>query len=393
MKRKTHCRFVITLLIVWIGSMQYTDAQLVTNQTNFYIPEDLEVHINGDAINEGFIQNQGSILLKGDWRNTSIYQGLGSITLEGSAQRFSNNTNEVYSLIINGDGIKRIEDKILITNRLDLTLGIVSVTSSDELRVAGGGSITGGSSRSYVDGALLHEGTGYKFFPIGKNGGYYPVEMLNIAGIGVVTSMEVFDNVPALSFQGSNSLFSKVYWQRSTISGTFLNSPVSLGHQIPADYTNRHALDIFEAEDESATFAPLGNITVEHDSDIDKVTSASDATGQILVIGEGTPADGLPGLFYLPTSLSPTAADPDNRVIKVFGNELVESNFQFIVYNRWGLKVYESHSLEDMIATGWDGHIRSGSGDLPSGAYPYFFRATKKSGETIEQKGVISILR
>jgi hypothetical protein len=78
-------------------------------------------------------------------------------------------------------------------------------------------------------------------------------------------------------------------------------------------------------------------------------------------------------------------------VIKIFGNKLAEENFQLLVYNRWGLMVFETSSLQQMLHTGWDGRHKSGD-ILPAGAYPFVMRGVSKTGETIEKKGIISIV-
>jgi hypothetical protein len=134
----------------------------------------------------------------------------------------------------------------------------------------------------------------------------------------------------------------------------------------------------------------LGNSRVEYNDPISKVISDNAATDNIFILGESVPLDGIPGEFYLSTSLSPVASNEDNRYARVFGNELAGNDFQFRVFNRWGLMVYESASLTDMISVGWDGRHKGEY--LPSGAYPFILKAVTKTGEVIEKKGVISII-
>jgi hypothetical protein len=379
------------MFICWLGISQYVHGQTLINQTNFFIPAGLEVHLDGDFVNEGFIQNQGSFFVTGNWKNTNVYQGTGSVVLNGDLeQRFFNNKNAVFHFVVDGSGPKYINDKLPVTNRLDLVLGVVNVTDADTLLLADGATVNGGSTESYIEGALTHDGTGYKFFPIGKNGRYYPVEMLNITGIKPVTEMEVFENTSPLSVPSPITLYSTTYWQRKNISGTFISSPVSLGYPVPADYTNRHVLDILQSDALDKEFSSLGNARVEYGNTIPSVISDNGATGNLFVLGESIPVGGIQGEFYLSTSLSPAALEPDNRYVKVFGNRLVEGGFQFRVFNRWGLMVFESTSLPNMISTGWDGKHKGES--LPSGAYPYIIKAVNANGEVIERKGVISVI-
>jgi len=381
--------FLSLLTLMLVGSS--SSAQSLTNQTNFFIPQGLELHVDGDFVNEGFIQNNGSFFISGNWRNTNVYQGLGTVILDGTLdQKFFNNKNSVYNLVIDGTGAKYINDLLPVSNRLELTSGIVNISDLDTLIIASNGTIGGGSTVSYIDGALTHVGTGYKFFPLGKNGGYYPVELLNVTGIQPVTEMEVFEIASRLTLPAGVTLFSQTYWQRKNIRGTFISSPLSIGYTIPQDYTNRHVIDILTTDNINNNFALLGNTRVEYNDPISLVISDNAATDNIFVLGESIPADGIPGEFYLSTSLSPVATNIDNRYVKVFGNKLTETDFQFRVFNRWGLMVYETSSLDDMIALGWDG--RHKGEQLPSGAYPFVLKATTKTGEVVEKKGVISII-
>lgn len=383
----------LTGLLVLITScvLIQLQAQTLTNATNIFIPEGLEVHLDGDLKSEGFIQNQGSFFVSGNWSNSNVYQGIGKVILNGDVpQNFFNNKNAVHHLVVDGAGPKNIQDKLPITNRMDLILGVVNVTDIDTLLLATNATIGGGSTESFVDGALTCEGIGYKFFPIGKNGNYYPVELLNITGINPVSEFEVFEDLPAINIPSSLDLYSDVFWQRKSISGTFISSPLSLGYPIPDDYTNRHQIDILQSEALDQEFSILNNTRVAYETGVDKVISDNGSTGRIFVLGESIPVDGIPGEFYLSTSLSPRASDPDNRLVKVFGNKLVEGNFQFLVYNRWGLMVYENTSLQDMILKGWDGRHKGEY--LPSGAYPYILKAMTKTGDKIERKGVVSII-
>jgi hypothetical protein len=383
---------LLAVLAILFVTFNLSRGQGITNSTNLYIPDGLEVHIDGDVANTGFVQNQGNLFVTGNWRNTNVYQGLGTITLNGlQSQDFWNNKNAVYHLVVDGDGRKNIINTLPITNRLDLFLGIVHVSDDDTLLLANGITVNGGSAASYVDGALTHTGTGFKYFPIGKNGGFYPVELLNITGINPITELEVFEGLPAIDAPPSITLYKEIYWQRKNIRGTFTSSPLVLGYQIADDRPNRYVIEVLQGEDMTSPFSTVGETSISFGDEIDKVSTDAAATGKVFVIGETIPIDGIPGEFYLSTSLSPHASNTDNRVIKVFGNKLAEGNFQLLVYNRWGLVVYETTSLQHMLHIGWDGRHKSGD-ILPAGAYPFVMRGVSKTGEAVEEKGIISIV-
>jgi hypothetical protein len=367
-------------------------AQVISNQTNIFIPEGMEMHV-GDVGNSGFIQNQGTLRVRGHWQNNNVYQGLGTLWLTGDTEQiiFSNG-NAVANLVIDGGGVKTIRGTLPVSGAIDFLHGIVQVQDTDTLYIMPNASIAGGSSLSYVNGPLVSAGTGYKFFPIGSGSGYYPVEMLDISGIQPVNELRVVEGMPNVKLPAGASSYSKVYWSRKTISGTFNRSPLVLTYDIDDSFTNRYKTEIYQGSDFNASFGALGDATVSESEGITRITSGSDLTGQFFFIGGSIPPSGVEGKFYMSTSLSPHAADPDNQYVRIFGNELSGESFHFMVYNRWGLLIYENRSLTDMTTRGWDGRHKSSSEYLPSGAYPYLLRAKTRQGETVEVKGVISII-
>jgi hypothetical protein len=387
--------FGVTLVAMLIlRTMLAVDAQTVVNGTTVYIPDGLEVHVDGDVGNTGFLQNLGIFYLTGDWRNINVYQGAGTIVLQGDrAQNIFNNKNAVNRLVIDGTGRKSVEDKLPVTTQFDLLSGIVVTEQDDTLFLASSATVTGGSSLSFVDGPLFSEGVGYKYFPIGKNGNYHPVEMTDITGINPVFSLEVFQNLPAISAPADVTLYQDAYWKRADVSGVFTASPVVLGYDVRDNRTDTHLIHILQANNLDDTFTSLGKVTVEFSGALDKVISEElDLTGKIFVLGESVPIGGVEGAFYLSNSLSPDAANDNNRAVRIFGNQLEAEDFRFLVYNRWGLVVFESESLQDMIVKGWDGRNKTGGDLLPSGAYPYVLKARMKSGKKLEKKGIVTIV-
>ena len=148
-------------------------------------------------------------------------------------------------------------------------------------------------------------------------------------------------------------------------------------------------IDILQSDALDDDFSILGNTTVEYNDPISIVISDNQQRATCSSLGRVYLR-----MVYQANFISQHRCrlcfKSDNRYVKVFGNQLVENDFQFRVFNRWGLMVYETSSLEDMLTVGWDGRHK---GDyLPSGAYPYILKAVTKAGEVIEKKGVISII-
>lgn len=377
--------------ILMVLSPLSATAQIVHNGSSLYLGEGVQLHVDGSVLNNGFIQNQGEWFTTGDWTNTQVYQGLGRLTLNGSAtQRLMNNGNSLYSLRIDSRGPVDVLDNVVIDNRLDLLRGVVRVSGGYSLTASGSATVGGGSIDSFVEGPLISRGTGYKYFPVGKSGRFYPVELLDVSGIDPVVQIEAFADASAFRLDGYGRVLSSAYWEQRVLSGTYSGSAITAGDDLP-DNEDR-GIEIYQSSQKNELFTPLGNTTIVYESPVDKVTTSNPVTRTFFLIGR--PVNVAPGeaAFYFPTSLSPDAVNPDNRSVRVFGDQLSGDGFLFEVYNRWGQKVFESRSLEQMTTKGWSGEQQLG-GTLASGAYPYLIRGKRTTGEVFEQKGVLSIVR
>jgi gliding motility-associated-like protein len=60
---------------------------------------------------------------------------------------------------------------------------------------------------------------------------------------------------------------------------------------------------------------------------------------------------------------------------------------QFVVYNRWGEKVFETKNINE----GWNGKY-NGEACNP-GVYVWYLEAVLLNGETIKRKGNVSLVR
>ncbi|ANE50102.1 gliding motility-associated C-terminal domain-containing protein [Flavisolibacter tropicus] len=88
--------------------------------------------------------------------------------------------------------------------------------------------------------------------------------------------------------------------------------------------------------------------------------------------------------IYIPNSFSPNG-DGMNDVLQVYGYVIKE--MQFMVYNQWGEKIYESKDQK----RAWDGTQK---GKLqPSGVYLYVCRLILNDGTVVNKKGSINLVR
>ena len=88
--------------------------------------------------------------------------------------------------------------------------------------------------------------------------------------------------------------------------------------------------------------------------------------------------------LFIPSAFTPDGKNP------IFKPEFIyidAKNFYFVVYNRWGQKVYETRIPGD----GWDGTYQGLV--APEGTYAYTVRIYGTNGQEIEKSGSVTLLR
>lgn len=95
-----------------------------------------------------------------------------------------------------------------------------------------------------------------------------------------------------------------------------------------------------------------------------------------------TPCD--QNTVFVPNAFSPNG-DLKNDVLYVHANNL--SKINFVIYNRWGEKVFESFD----VYSGWDGTYQGR--ELSPDVFAYYLEADCLGGEKIFKKGNISLLK
>jgi gliding motility-associated-like protein len=88
--------------------------------------------------------------------------------------------------------------------------------------------------------------------------------------------------------------------------------------------------------------------------------------------------------IFIPTAFSPNG-DGANDVLYVRGAGI--KTLEFVVYDRWGEKVFESQSIND----GWDGTFRGK--EMNTGIYVWYATAVFYNGTSQELKGDVSLVR
>ena len=88
--------------------------------------------------------------------------------------------------------------------------------------------------------------------------------------------------------------------------------------------------------------------------------------------------------MYIPNIFSPNN-DGENDVFYIRSNCVIE--FDCIIYDRWGNKVFESHDVN----VGWDGDLNRAQ--AATGVYVYYVFARMQDGTAQSYEGNITLCR
>lgn len=90
--------------------------------------------------------------------------------------------------------------------------------------------------------------------------------------------------------------------------------------------------------------------------------------------------------IYIPNSFSPNN-DGTNDFFTVYGEEI--SNFEIVIFNRWGQQIYRSYDLEN----GWDGTTALSENKVSQGVYLYIVKATDDKGFVHKFEGTVNVVQ
>lgn len=344
------------------------------------------VYVNGEISSEGTIENNGLVALTGDWDCRGSYAGEGTLEAYGpSPQKIIHHNQEVHRFVANGPGAKQLDGALTVGELLSLQLGIIEVSSDDALVMKENAVISGGSPESYVNGPLTVTGTGYKFFPIGKNATYAPIEFVDVAGTSIQYAVEVFEDAPPIAVDGV-AVQRNHYWQREDLAGTFGGSALVIPFT-QASFQHPDQVVLLAGSDWSEPFHAVTDLERSEET---RISTRGRIRDRLILLGERSTEWNDAG-FYFSTALSPHAKRVENRSIKIFGDRISSDQFRFQVFSRRGELIFESRSLDAMVVNGWDGRGTNGK-PLMTGAYPYRLTGLDTNGRPLEKKGVITIV-
>ncbi len=405
----------VIVYISFILSLTCQGQQLyVSGDAILYISPGANVEVTGDLENDGTILNTGTISLFGNWEINNIFNGNEGelIFLGGQNQMVSISTPLlINSLVLDQSGEVLFDmDEMTITDDITFTNGVIKPGENTRFVLENDVNVIGGSVTSYFQGKLTYKGSGIRKFPMGYEGIYAPITMLDV--FGADPELTVFFKTPneeqPIPDDELLGVSSKGIWEVELSAGTMNGTPVQIDFS-GEDLENfelvnniRHRVNspvITVSDAPGGVYSSLG---VESLLDTDSLTRGSitseiDFTPQELetayfAIGVAPRIDPR-GLVYIPEIFSPVATDPDNRTFRVFGERILRENFSMQVFNKFGSLVYSTDSFDEANQLGWDGTNQRTGSEEPSGLYYYQVVLTRISGEIEEYTGPFYLQR
>ncbi len=382
---KTFYLFVILMYV----SLTSSTAQVRIDQGNITIKENSIISIKGAVTNTATITNQGTLLLASGWNNRGQYTaGQGTIILNGGqAQTFDHHGQAVSTLAITQGSQVYFPSNIFITSNLVLDEGIITSGSKTSFVLKENTAITGGSSNSFINGALYHTGLGEKFYPVGKDGIYAPVTLRNVKGDNPVVGMEFYTNQSITNHGEEIQLLSNNIWKQTLLSGTYTGSEVELSTSMSQKLQPDQAqLVVTGSNEKNGLFQNFGQASIQISGNTYTIASYLPVTHTYLTVGLLLIDT---RKLYIPNTFSLQASNPEDQTIKVYGNQLANEDFYMIIQDTWGNIVFETKSLTFASTQGWNGtNIRSGYTEH-SNIFRYLVRGRFTSGESFKRTGTI----
>ena len=97
--------------------------------------------------------------------------------------------------------------------------------------------------------------------------------------------------------------------------------------------------------------------------------------------------------LYVPNVFNPNAINPENQVVKVYGNNIDDVGFSFLIVNRWGKVMYETNNFGEANTVGWNGVNNNTDEDLELNVFTYILQGRFVEGESFEKTGTITQIK
>lgn len=372
-------------------------AQTLYNASGeqIWIGNEAMVTINGNVVNKGFMSNHGVLSVRGDWQNEGTYNaGTGKVIFSGDQNQMINHKGQSIAILeLAGAGEKLLTSELVVLDQFILEEGLLTTAAENPLVLESGVNVDGGNSASFVNGPMIYKGTGYRYFPVGKNSNFRPVELIDVQGVNPVLRVEVHEpNTDATPGERLESVSSVRVWEITPLGGSYEGSLVSLAVGSDEGFDDLTGVVVTGAAEEGGIFENFGQSASSGNAGEGQVTSAEVVPSSYLALGITTEFSAR-NRILVPSAFAPNAPDPQNRLLKVYGVNVLPEGFVFKVFDRWGIMVYETASLEEALHQGWNGFIRGTNEPAPFGVYTYYLSARFDNNLPVEQTGSITLFR
>ncbi|OFY86037.1 MAG: hypothetical protein A3F72_21575 [Bacteroidetes bacterium RIFCSPLOWO2_12_FULL_35_15] len=404
---KIHTLPLTLLLIVFLCPFLWRGAE-IKSQTlvNNGAPinnVNSQIYVNGGISNKlnGLFENSGSIYLTGDWSNTAgnaAFTGTstGAVIMQGVGQNIEGTSvTEFYNLMLEGAAsIKQLVGiDAIVKNQLDLN-DCELATNTNTIYVTNTSSTAITRNIGFVSslgtGALVRNTAANSpyFFPVGSSVGtvrFRPIELtpdnsLNnsyaVRMANTDATSEGFDrNVKQSEIESVNPLY---YHRINRITGN-AKATIAIYYDAAQDGTFSGMAHWQNMPQWENMLAAAGNsnygLSAMNKFDWDDFTTPAYA---LLKIKNEC------GETFVPNAFSPDN-DGANDLECVLGKCI--QDFYFAIYDRWGEKIFETTDQKNC----WDGTYK---GKLMNTAvFVYYLKVTLTTGELINKKGNITLIR
>ncbi len=361
------------------------------------------VIVNGNIIhqNNGSISNSGNFYITGDLTNNNPTGSVfatgadGWVHLNGATQTINGNTiTHFNNLELTGTGVKQL---ISINTEIEDTLALNDreFTSGDNtvfVIATGAGVVTQTNTNGFVsstnDGGLSRNtlSTNTYFFPVGSNTGtarFRPVDItpnsaspntFKVRMANVDATIDGFDL--SLKQSAIGEINPNFYHRINRINGNSLVD-ISLYYDSSID----GEFDILTQWGITSQWEDLGTVTSISNYGLSGLRKSAIYNFSTTPFA---PSSEIVASVFVPNIFSPNG-DGYNDVLFVRGKGIAE--MQFIVYNRWGEKVFETADVN----TGWNGTYKGEPVNLA--VFVYALKGKFKNGKSIDEKGNFTLIR
>ena len=395
------------LLLVMLGSSAFaqTNEAITVNQGEMYILPNSLVSTHFDFVNtaSGVLINDGTFEINQDYDNLGMVgftpnRTSGLTVFKGANQLAAGNSPSFFqNTEFNATGGMQLQNDFVIEGNSYFKQGIVAIDS-----LSGGAMLFGdqamaleASDDSFVIGSVEKEGRNQFTFPIGKDDYYRPLGIAQSAATqNYFVSRYKLEN-PTERFPQENKMGvlriidNQEYWELSNTGGqeTVIVTLSWHDETTPAELLREtENLRVVRWDSDKNLWVDEGGIV---DNGNQTVTTSVPAEGYgVFTLGLAKPNVILPDDVVVYNYVSSNGNDKNDYLL--IDNIDRYPNNQLEVFNRYGVKVYETtnYGSNGNVFKGYsEGRATvSGSNKLPSGTYYYILVYEKTDNDGVSQR-------